>query len=88
VETTEGKYNFDPHSRGERRLDAYYYCFEETGVEVIDNILAAVAAAGKAFHHTDQWADPLWDNGEAPVDAIQRMANVAAAHVTEDVIDD
>lgn len=34
-----------------RRMDAYYYGFDSTGVDDIDRLLSAVACAGKAFHH-------------------------------------
>jgi hypothetical protein len=37
------------------KLNAYYYAFNSTNVEMIDRILSAVACAGKAFHHTDEW---------------------------------
>jgi hypothetical protein len=39
------------------RMDAYYYGFEPTGEECIDRVLSAVACAGKAFHHTQAWAN-------------------------------
>lgn len=70
---------FDPQARGARRLDAYYYSFEPTGVDAIDNILAAVAAAGKAFHNTDQWQECPYTQSESCAEAIQRMADEAAA---------
>jgi hypothetical protein len=76
------------------RLDAYYYGFTRTGHEGIDRILSAVACAGKAFHHTNQWTDEVWDGtprdkrpapyepflrGWTPVEWIQNAANDAAA---------
>ena len=64
------------------QLNAYYFSFEPTGVEEIDAILAAVAAAGKAFHNTSQWTEEviLYDNvqGKTPVDWIQNAAYNAA----------
>lgn len=65
-------------------LNAYYYGFDRTGVALIDDILAAVAAAGKAFHHTEDWDDVMeYDYrcikaGQSPIDAIQEAANRAA----------
>ena len=63
------------------RMDAYYYGFEPTDVQEIDQILSAVAWAGKAFHSTDQWQEEIeygpYQN-ESPQDYIQRMANNAA----------
>lgn len=38
-------------------MNAYYYGFTPTGVRAIDVILSAVAAAGKAYHHTESWLD-------------------------------
>jgi hypothetical protein len=65
------------------RMDAYYYGFNETGVEEIDRILSAVACAGKAAHHTQDWFDecryvPEGHVGSTPVDWIQNAANDAA----------
>lgn len=66
------------------RMDAYYYGFGRTGSRAIDLILSAVACAGKAFHHTQDWndeAEPYHGGlrGEAPIDWIQNAANDAAA---------
>lgn len=65
------------------RLQAYYYGFSETGVRSIDLVLRAVSAAGKLFHHTDQWTSevdyPVEDvRGSSPVDWIQNAADDAA----------
>lgn len=58
-------------------LRAYYYGFEPTGELAVDRVLAAVARAGKAYHHTDQWTE---DDGDgSPVAKIQAVANAAAA---------
>ncbi len=67
----------------ELRMDAYFYGFLKTGVPEIDLILSAVACAGKAFHHTDQWTDHCLPyhghSGSTPIDWIQNAANRAAA---------
>lgn len=59
---------------------AYYFGFDETGCEPIDRILEAVCDAGKAYHHTSEWADP--DDyvlaGKSHIDLIQEAANEAA----------
>lgn len=69
----------------ERRMDAYYYGFDPTGVDCIDKILSAVACAGKAFQHTRDWNEEgmLRDDhtGDTPVDWIQNAANEAAATI-------
>ena len=66
------------------RMDADYYGFAPTGVEEIDRILSAVACAGKAYHHTDQWGEDIetpyepFLRGKSCVDWIQNAANDAA----------
>lgn len=70
------------------RMDAYYYGFDPTGVEAIDRILCAVASAGKAYHHTQDWneeQDHERENceGKSPVDWIQNAANSAAKILLE-----
>lgn len=65
----------------ELRMNAYYYAFEPTGVVAVDRILSAVAAAGKAYHHTEDWCDP-GKNGLSNVDYIQQAAVDAAAALT------
>jgi len=71
------------------RMDAYYYGFTATGVHEIDMILSAVACAGKAYHHTEDWADdssyvPDGMEGKSPVDWIQNAANSAAKAIQEE----
>lgn len=71
-----------------RRMDAYYYCFKPTGVDVIDKILSAVAWAGKTFHHTQEWRHHLgygFDDheGDNPVEWIQNAANAAAQQIRD-----
>ena len=75
------------------RMTAYYYGFEPTGVREIDEILSAVALAGKAYHHTDGWSEdtpPYGDHceGECPIDWIQNAANRAAAALSKGDTDD
>lgn len=66
----------------ELRMDAYYYGFVPTGDKDIDLILCAVASAGKAYHHTEEWNKNTrpYDNtfGESPSEWIQNAANKAA----------
>lgn len=74
---------FDPKWRGRNWLNAYYYSFRETGCGPVDAILAAVAHAGKAYHHTDQWDDePPFGFDETCIESIQRMAQEAARDFT------
>jgi len=65
---------------GKLKLDSYWFVFEPTGNKSIDTILAAVAAAGKAYHNTDQWACPDFGTDGRPTycDLIQWAANKAA----------
>ena len=59
------------------RMSAYYYQFESTGVRPIDEILSAVACAGKAFHHTSCWGTIQEDGTETKKiqDAAIKAAN-------------
>lgn len=59
------------------RMNAYYFGFCSTDVREIDEILSAVACAGKAYHHTEYWGDT--DDGEPSyAELIQEAANRAA----------
>jgi len=62
------------------RMDAYYYSFTPTGVEAIDRILSAVACAGKAYHHTEDWGEETtpWEflKGECPIDWIRKSNEI------------
>jgi hypothetical protein len=65
------------------RMNAYYYGFGETGVPEIDKILSAVACAGKAYHHTEDWTNDCdgaqrGHTGQCPVDWIWNAAKEAA----------
>ena len=61
-------------------LNAYYYGFDPTGNKAIDEILSAVASAGKVAHHTGQWIEVYeWEgSGLSAVDKIQIAADNAA----------
>ncbi len=69
------------------RLNAYYYAFDPTGSEDIDRILSAVACAGKAYHHTENWTEDIAmpyepsHRGGSCVEWIQNAANDAAANL-------
>jgi hypothetical protein len=68
------------------RLSAYYYSFTATGIREIDEILSAVACAGKAYHHTDNWQEDTSKyqdhlEGDSPEDWIQNAANRAALYL-------
>ena len=70
----------------QRRMNAYYYSFEETGCDPIDDVLEAVARAGKAYHHTAQWSYP--DFGLKPgevceAEKIQNAANASTQFINE-----
>lgn len=69
----------------DRRMDAYYYSFEKTEADSINKILSAVACAGKAFHHTENWNDEAGKyadhTGITPVDWIQNSAKESAAEI-------
>lgn len=57
-------------------FSAYYFDLEPTGDPAIDLILAAIADAGKSYHHTGDWADE--DHGPSCVYLIQEAACRAA----------
>lgn len=66
------------------RMNAYYFGFDETGERSVDRVLSAVACAGKAFHHTEQWGEPCEaymseTKGNSCREWIQNAANDAAA---------
>ncbi len=62
----------------ELRMNAYYYSFNKTGVREIDEILSAVAMAGKGYHHTEEWDDNIYGEDYSYVDLIQEIANRTA----------
>jgi hypothetical protein len=66
----------------DRSLEAYYYSFNHTGNPQVDAILAAVAWAGRAYHHTEDWNETDFvGESESHVDKIQKAANEAAATI-------
>lgn len=67
----------DPNAR----MDAYYYGFERTGVGIVDEILSAVATAGKHYHSTSEWADDCDLGGPSEEACIQAAADHAAARL-------
>jgi len=71
-----------PKNEPTRRFCAHYYSFEATGCLEIDQILMAVARAGKRFHNTDAWDEKIMGSTDkTPVEEIQRAANFAAAAI-------
>ena len=64
----------------DRRMDAYYFGFDSTGVPEVDAILSAVACAGKSYHHTDEWGggESRFGEDRPYADVIQAAANEAA----------
>lgn len=62
--------------RDSGNLNAYYYGFAPTGDADIDLILAAVASAGKGYHHTQDWRDDNY--GPSCAEKIQEAADRAA----------
>ncbi len=69
------------------KFNAYYYGFEATGSYPVDLIISAVARAGKAFHHTEDWDNEIEPHhpafeGKTPIDWIQNAAKRAASRVT------
>ncbi len=64
-------------------LSAYYYSFDETGSLIVDEILSAVARAGKAYHSTEYWSRPLEKGDISERDKIQQAANNAANKIRE-----
>ena len=70
------------------RMEAYYYEFKPTGVELVDRILSAVASAGKSYHHTEDWNESGagkegFLRGDTPIDWIQNAAHDAAVAMTD-----
>jgi hypothetical protein len=80
--TNEGRIaEVEAHLRqGVTRFAAYYYNFEPTGEESVDRVLAAVATAGKWYHHTESWGDEDRD-GRSAAGLIQAAAGIAAAEL-------
>lgn len=68
--------------RGDDRMSAYFFGFDSTTSDAINDVLAAVAFAGKAFHSTEQWGDDDY-MPFTMVDLIQATANEAADRIEE-----
>lgn len=70
------------HRAPHRVLEAYYFAFESVGDYAIDNILKALALAGKAYHSTEFWHEEHGyeegPSGESYADLIERAAYSAA----------
>lgn len=67
-------------TRPNLRMDAYYFGFSPTGVREVDEILSAVACAGKSYHHTERWGDT--EDGEPSwAQIIQEAADRASAKI-------
>jgi hypothetical protein len=62
------------------RMCAYYYGFTRTGIGLVDNILSAVAKAGKSYHGTDMWGEELIEGGTCE-SRIQDAADAAAEQI-------
>ena len=63
----------------ERYMRAYYHEFTPTGCDAVDAILEAVAKAGKAYHHTSEWSEPVeFGVDESYWEVIQKRADEAA----------
>ena len=65
-------------------FNAYYFGFDATGVPEVDEVIRLVAAAGKAYHHTEYWADEderfsLYGDRDTYVKRIQEAADAAAS---------
>lgn len=60
------------------RFEAYYYNFESTGCDCVDEILELVAEAGRAYHHTKDWGVLEDDTDTTFIEKIQIAADKAA----------
>jgi len=82
-ETLEEAMQWIKERRDGRNLSAYYYSFAPTGNPDIDLILAAVAAAGKGYHNTEDWEDERYCGGPSYIDLIQEAARLAAEKMSD-----
>ncbi|MDX1410494.1 MAG: hypothetical protein R3330_20230 [Saprospiraceae bacterium] len=62
-------------------LESYWFSFRKTTVNFIDEILKAVAFAGRYSHSTEGWNEPIGEGEASPVDMIQNATKVAAVMV-------
>lgn len=69
------------------RMDAYYYGFTDQKSPELQLVLSAVACAGKAFHHTEDWNDAAspyeGHEGVTPIEWIERAAEKADTALVE-----
>lgn len=65
-------------------LDSYYFCFDATGNEAIDDVLKAVAFAGKHSHSTDEWGDEIFGCSFSCTDLIKHIARLSADRLSKD----
>lgn len=65
-----------------KNFDAYYYCLDSTGVDVVDDILRALASAGKGYPHTEDW-NHAEDDGGSEIKKIQNRSNLAASYINK-----
>lgn len=63
-------------------MNAYYYAFYETSERSINEILSAVAMAGKRSHHAEDWSEDRCGDG-SPVESIQEAARCAAGEMSK-----
>jgi len=78
--TSEEKMKQEKYIRRDGKGDgfsAYYYSFDSTGNELVDNILKAVAGAGASYHNTEDWNEE-YENSASAVECIQTVANESA----------
>lgn len=68
---------------GEWFLDAYYYSFDPTGHDLVDELLSALAWAGKRYHYTGDWNNPAGDDEPSSIEEIQAAAHRIAARLRE-----
>jgi hypothetical protein len=70
------------------RMEAYYFGFDLTGVRAVDEVLSAVAWAGKAYHSTEMWGDAYAEEGvlteASKIQAAARSAAEKFAALTEE----
>lgn len=64
-----------------RRIESEYFSFTATGVSAVDDVLEAVAQAGKSYHHTQSWSDN--DYGPSCAEQIQAAADRLSTALTE-----
>jgi hypothetical protein len=74
----------DDVSDEQLRMSGYYIHFTPTGERTADMVLSAVACAGKAYHHTEDWNETAdWPPhlGASPAAWIQNAAHAVASEL-------